>query len=1174
MNEAFVTQVQKVKALRQLAQKLADSKEPRANFSGVPEAAAPLVALGMTELMETAAPVFVVPDELHQRTLKAAWQTITERPLITLRPLPPDFTDAEVLNREPELLLNAQLLALAEFPGAGLIISAPALYDDLPSPEAVDDHSLRLALGEDRDLDVLQQQLTELVYERVEQVDAAGQFAWRGDILDVSLADPYEVEPYLIYRLSFFDTEVDSIRRVDPATQRSIEELDRVVIPPARILLMDRAEAELLARRIRDRVSAYRAERIKDGAKPAELDRMTELAVRDSERLEQGMRFPGLARWQMLLERPQYHFLDFTKAAKRPLFLFDMGQVFKRLDAVQADWHLEVTRGLEQGRFLPEAENLRLSRAEVGRRIDRYSGEAPLFSIQQLHTSAGALPAAADVRLKILDSESYLHRFSTLIADLKEYLKTGYHVILGADSSRTRENLNKSLLKEGVDVPVVRTELSRGFHWPQAGLLLLASQELVGREAKKRRRKSEGGVPIEFFSDLAVGDLVVHEDHGIGKFEGINTLDTSTGRKDYLTITYAQGDQLFLPMEQLSQIQKYLGSGETVAPKLSRLGGGEWERQKNRARESIKELAFDLVDLYAKRRAAKGHAFGPDTVFQEEFEARFPYEETEDQLRAEAEIKKDMESRRVMDRLLCGDVGFGKTEIAFRALFKAVVDGKQAALLAPTTVLAQQHYENFLERMGEMPIQVRLLSRFVPLKERREILKETKRGQVDLLIGTHRLLSKDVEFADLGLLVVDEEQRFGVGHKEELKEQYPNIDVLSLTATPIPRTLHMSLSGIRDISILEAGPEDRRPVQTYVLEYDEEIIHEAILREVERGGQVFYLLNNTRMVEKKARELMEKLPGLRAAHAHGQMHESRLERVIKEFIDGEFDVLVCTTIIENGIDLPNVNTMIVENADRLGLAQLYQIRGRVGRSGRQAYAYITYRPDKVLTEDAQKRLAVIRDYTELGSGFKIALRDLEVRGAGNLLGGEQHGHMAAIGYELYCRMLDEHLKEAMGEPVEAAGKLDPKIELSVDALIPESYMRDPVQRMAIYRRVMSLENHADLIDLTDELIDRYGDPPESVLTLLDLAYVRSQAIRLRIGQIKRRPQEIVMIFADGYELPMAAISELMATPEAEHRLFFSAAGTPQLAFEHQVTTDKKALSLLKQLFLSAEKAEK
>jgi transcription-repair coupling factor (superfamily II helicase) len=725
------------------------------------------------------------------------------------------------------------------------------------------------------------------------------------------------------------------------------------------------------------------------------------------------------------------------------------------------------------------------------------------------------------------------------------------------------------LLEQGIVVPVLAAGLPRGFVWPAANLMIIGTQDIFGSERPARRRRSQGGIHIDLFSDLVPGEMVVHEAHGIGRYDGLVNLESKGIKRDYLKITYAGDDSLYIPMESLDQIQKYVGA-EGREPRLSKLGGQEWTRMKERARESIRKLATDLIKLYAERAAVKGYHFAPDTVWQQEFEENFPFEETEDQLRSIQEIKQDMETDKVMDRLLCGDVGFGKTEVAFRALFKCVMDGRQAAMLAPTTVLAQQHFDNLKQRMAGFPVNIGLLSRFASEAMQKNTLHGLAHGKVDIAVGTHRLLSADVRFKNLGLLVVDEEQRFGVDHKEKMKAISPTVDVLTLTATPIPRTLHMAMSGIRDISVLEEPPHDRRPVQTYVMEYDEAIIIEAILREISRHGQVFYLFNDTRRIMEKAAALERLLPGARVVYAHGKMGEKRLEEIISTFIAHESDILVCTTIIESGIDMPNVNTIIVEDADRLGLAQLYQLRGRVGRADRQAFAYVTYKRDKILTEVAEKRLTAIRDFTELGSGFKIALRDLEVRGAGNLLGAEQHGHLDAIGYDLYCRMLEETIKEMQGQAPLA--KVSATIDLDVDAFIARSYIPDEGQRMDMYRRVAAITSLADYQDVLDEWLDRYGEPPAAALTLADIAFIRSAAERFGFRKIDQHQGNLILTYAENLQPDMAQLSRLLNMPAYKGQLLFNAGSRPYLVYRNGARDRRDMTEKLRKLFISLEPA--
>ena len=656
--------------------------------------------------------------------------------------------------------------------------------------------------------------------------------------------------------------------------------------------------------------------------------------------------------------------------------------------------------------------------------------------------------------------------------------------------------------------------------------VVISESDIFGGEKKKKKRKRiYEGEKIASFTDLNIGDYVVHESHGLGIYRGIEKIEVDRTEKDYIKIEYAGGGNLYILATQLEQIQKYAGAG-AKKPKLNKLGGQEWNKTKSRVRGAVKEIAEDLVKLYAVRQNEQGFAFGPDTVWQKEFEEMFPFEETEDQDLAIAATKADMESTKIMDRLICGDVGYGKTEIAIRAAFKAVQDGKQVAFLVPTTILAQQHYNNFVQRMKDFPVNIDLLCRFRSSAEQKKTIEKLKKGQVDIIIGTHRLLSKDVVYKDLGLLIIDEEQRFGVAHKEKIKQLKTNIDVLTLTATPIPRTLHMSLIGIRDMSVLEEPPMDRVPIQTYVMEYNEELVREAISRELARGGQAYFVYNRVREIADVATKIAELVPEANVAYAHGQMKETELENIMYRFINGEIDVLVSTTIIETGLDISNVNTMIIQDADNMGLSQLYQLRGRVGRSNRTAYAFLMYKRDKMLKEVAEKRLAAIKEYTELGSGFKIAMRDLEIRGAGSLLGERQHGHMEAVGYDLYCKMLNEAVKEAKGIAVEES--FDTSIDIVIDAYIPMGYIPNELQKLDIYKRIADIETQEETEEMTEELIDRFGDPPKSVENLLYIAKIKSMAHRLYFTEVAQKGESVRFTLYEKARIDVAKIPELVA----------------------------------------------
>ena len=669
-------------------------------------------------------------------------------------------------------------------------------------------------------------------------------------------------------------------------------------------------------------------------------------------------------------------------------------------------------------------------------------------------------------------------------------------------------------------------KIKKGYEYPMLKFVVISESDIFGGEKKKKKRKRiYEGEKIASFTDLNIGDYVVHESHGLGIYRGIEKIEVDRTEKDYIKIEYAGGGNLYILATQLEQIQKYAGAG-AKKPKLNKLGGQEWNKTKSRVRGAVKEIAEDLVKLYAVRQNEQGFAFGSDTVWQKEFEEMFPFEETEDQDLAIAATKADMESTKIMDRLICGDVGYGKTEIAIRAAFKAVQDGKQVAFLVPTTILAQQHYNNFVQRMKDFPVNIDLLCRFRSSAEQKKTIEKLKKGQVDIIIGTHRLLSKDVVYKDLGLLIIDEEQRFGVAHKEKIKQLKTNIDVLTLTATPIPRTLHMSLIGIRDMSVLEEPPMDRVPIQTYVMEYNEELVREAISRELARGGQAYFVYNRVREIADVATKIAELVPEANVAYAHGQMKETELENIMYRFINGEIDVLVSTTIIETGLDISNVNTMIIQDADNMGLSQLYQLRGRVGRSNRTAYAFLMYKRDKMLKEVAEKRLAAIKEYTELGSGFKIAMRDLEIRGAGSLLGERQHGHMEAVGYDLYCKMLNEAVKEAKGIAVEES--FDTSIDIVIDAYIPMGYIPNELQKLDIYKRIADIETQEETEEMTEELIDRFGDPPKSVENLLYIAKIKSMAHRLYFTEVAQKGESVRFTLYEKARIDVAKIPELVA----------------------------------------------
>ncbi|HHV97123.1 MAG TPA: transcription-repair coupling factor [Clostridiaceae bacterium] len=1053
-----------------------------------------------------------------------------------------------------------------------IIASIDALSNKLISRELFIDSTLEIDNGSIVDIQHLLEKLSVMGYERADVVEGKGQFSVRGGIIDIFIVN--RDEPV---RIELFGDEVDSIRTFDVLTQRSIERLEKVRILPAREIICPANMKSNIIKNIKNDLTNY-IKQLKP-RKNAEFINQVKTGIEyDIERFENSLYFPGIDRYTSYIVDKASTLIDYT-SDEHLIFMDEPVRLRQRMDNLMLEHHEICKALLEKGRILPQNIDILFSYEDICKKLDN---KQRIYLYTILHSQQGN---DSDIRKIMLHSDiqddnlqgieentkiysiackqnpSYFGFFEVLVNDLKELKSKRSRVLIMAGTKARGEKLRDNLLAEGIEaiysdsvnnlipgsVVITHGSLNNGFQYPTIGLVVISEREVFGSDKKRRKtpRRKTKGVDINFFTDLNPGDYVVHQTHGIGQYVGIEKLVVEGVHKDYLKIKYRDGDFLYIPTSQLDAIQKYIGT-EGKIPKLSKLGGSDWVKTKRKVKESLKELAEDLLKLYAERKAIKGHSFSKDTVWQKEFEEQFPYEETEDQLRCTEEIKKDMESDKPMDRLLCGDVGYGKTEVALRAAFKAVMDGKQVAFLVPTTVLAQQHYNNFVDRMKNFPITVEMISRFRTKAEQNRILRDLKKGQIDILIGTHRLLQKDIHFKDLGLLIVDEEQRFGVAHKERLKNIKPNVDVLTLTATPIPRTLHMSLIGIRDISVLEEPPEERYPVQTYVMEYNPDIIKDAIYRELARGGQVYYLYNRVRSIEVKASQVQEMIPDARIGIAHGQMEERKLEDVMLKFMRGEFDILICTTIIESGLDLPNVNTLIVEDADKMGLSQLYQLRGRVGRSNKQAYAYITYKKDKVLSEIAEKRLQAIKEFTEFGSGFKIAMRDLEIRGAGNLLGPEQHGHIESVGYDMYCRLLDEAIRELKGElPVEK--EVEVNIDLNVDAYIDDEYIDKEMQKIEMYKKIASIQDEQDVIDIKDELIDRYGDPPKQVENLISIAYIKALAGKIGIISITEKKDAVIFQFKDEKSINIEVIGKLAA--KYKRQILFNAGNNPYLMYK-------------------------
>ena len=997
--------------------------------------------------------------------------------------------------------------------------------------------------------------LAELGYEKNYQVEAPGQFSIRGGIVDVF--DLTEENPY---RIELWGEDVESIRSFDILSQRSIEKLESISIYPATEMVLSREELQTGIQSIEKEGKAY-AEKLRAERKTEEAHRITQqIGELKEQLLELGVSLNAvnLESYVRYFYPALSSFLEFFPVEQSCVFIDEPIRVKEHADVVEMEFRESMFHRVEKGYILPGQMDVLFRGEEVaaklaGRRtvaISMMDGKNPLFKAdKKFDIQARSMP-------------SYNNSFDALVKDLTRYKKNGYRVLLLSGSRTRAKRLAEDLQEQGLaafysedperevqpgEVMTYYGRVLKGFEYPLLKFLVISESDIFGSQKKKKKKKKVyEGQKINDFSELKVGDYVVHESHGLGIYKGIEKVEVEKVTKDYIKIEYRDGGNLYILATGLDVIQKY-ASADAGTPKLNKLGTQEWNKTKSKVRSAVNEIAQDLVELYAHRQQKNGYQYGADTVWQREFEEMFPFEETEDQLNAIADTKADMESTKIMDRLICGDVGYGKTEIAIRAAFKAVQEGKQVAYLVPTTILAQQHYNTFIQRMKDFPVRVDLMSRFRTAAEQKKTVEDLRKGMVDIVIGTHRILSKDVQFKDLGLLIIDEEQRFGVTHKEKIKKMKEDVDVLTLTATPIPRTLHMSLIGIRDMSVLEEGPNDRQPVQTFVCEYNEELVREAIARELAREGQVYYVYNRVAHIADVAASVQSLVPEATVAFAHGQMNERELERIMYDFINGEIDVLVSTTIIETGLDISNVNTMIIDDSDNMGLAQLYQLRGRVGRSNRTAYAFLMYKRDKMLREVAEKRLEAIREFTDLGSGFKIAMRDLEIRGAGNILGARQHGHMQAVGYDLYCKMLNEAVKNIKG--ISTVESFTTSIDLDVDAYIPPSYIVNEIQKLDIYKRIAGIESDRECDDMKEELLDRFGGIPKSVDNLLRIALIRVRAHQLYMSEVKGKNELLQFLMRPDAQIAVENIPQLLNRYKG--KLTFDPKGVPVFRYRYK-----------------------
>jgi transcription-repair coupling factor (superfamily II helicase) len=978
------------------------------------------------------------------------------------------------------------------------------------------EYTLELKQGMPYSLLDIAKKLVAAGYERLDVVEGKGQFAIRGGILDISPLDGEAL------RIEFFDDEVDSIRVFDLETQKSTGSLQSAKIPPVLEYVVRPDELEKLRWEVRAQARKVSG-RLNRAGRLEAAEHVMSKSQRLEEKLSQGILDENIYPYLSLLPEPLQPFFELL-SEERYIILDEPLRLKEQLDFQQKERLEEYTHALEKGEEFVSPETQFITYEEV----INYANPRPFILLSSLPRQIPGVMPKRVYNLTARPLTGFMGKTGILVEEVEHWQNSGHVVSLFVGDDEHAERMiqglrdrgavaRKQKLKDPVQeggIYVYAHSIDQGFELPLSKLIILSEAEIYKRERKspiKRQKAPEKKVQRLQFTDLKPGDFVVHVHHGIGQFIGIERISVGGTEKDYFSVKYAGQDKLYVPLDQLNLLQRYLGSDAESLPKLYKLGGTDWKKVKTKAKSAIKEMAIDLIKLYAQREATIGYAFTQDNVWQREFEEKFPYQETPDQMQSIIDVKQDMVRARPMDRLLCGDVGYGKTEVALRAAFKAVMDSKQVAILVPTTILAQQHFNTFRERFMGYPITIEMLSRFRTAKEQKAVLQGLKEGTVDVVVGTHKLVSDAVKFKDLGLLIIDEEQRFGVSHKEKLKTLKANVDVLTLSATPIPRTLHMSLVGVRDMSVIETPPEDRFPVQTYVAEFRPDIVREAIRREIQRGGQVFFVHNRVEDMDQVVHFLSQLIPEARYGIAHGQMSEKELEKEMIAFLEHESDVLLCTTIIETGLDMPNVNTLIIDEADRLGLGQLYQLRGRVGRSNRKAYAYFLYKPQKVLTEVAEKRLAAIREFTEFGSGLKIAMRDLEIRGAGNLIGAQQHGHLASLGFELYSQMLREAVQELKGEKVEE--KVETSIEVQVDAYLPDYYIGERQLKASLYQRMIMIENEEELSEMLDELIDRFGTPPREVENLLKIVRIKWIAAVLKIEQIQQVKQQVILRFA-------------------------------------------------------------
>ncbi len=1030
-----------------------------------------------------------------------------------------------------------------------IVTSVETIKQKIISKDTLYKNVLKFKVGDRCDLEVLKQKLVDLGYQRFDLIDGRGEFSVRGGIIDISTTESTGI------RIELWGDEIDSIRHFNIISQRSIDNIEKIEIFPAHEYILE-TSIEKIAKNISNNVYP---------------ENISEKVESDLEKIRNGEYISKIDRYFNSFYEKQETVLEYIDD-KYLVFVDEFNKVIQRSENIEQDNENTIKALMEKERIIPDSLKNYVATENLESNIEKYQ----TIYLEKLDDRIKNGIERYDFKYKELNYfKSGIDLFINDINNFKKQEKKVYIVVDTKEKANKMEKLlaeydilsiyyeklNKTIINQDANTVIITLgKISKGFYSIDLNQVVMVASDLVDGKRTIKKRKSETFKQGEkvVFADLKVGDYVVHRRYGIGIYIGVNTITADGTTRDYLKLKYSGDDILYIPTNSLDEIRKYVG-GEELNLKLNKLGSKDWEKTTNKVRNNLRAVAKELIELYARREKSKGYAFSKDTEWQKQFEEAFPYVETDDQLRCIDEVKKDMENEKPMDRLLCGDVGYGKTEVAIRAAFKAVMDHKQVAYLAPTTVLAKQQYETFKERMKDFPIRVDVLNRFRTTKDKNRIIKEMKLGEIDILIGTHRLLGKDVEFSDLGLLIIDEEQRFGVKAKEKIKQYKTNVDVLTMTATPIPRTLHMSIVGVRDMSVIYEPPQNRKPVQTYVLEYDAEVIKEAITKELERNGQVFYLFNNVGEIALKADKISRLVPEAKVGFAHGRMTGEEIEDIMEDFVEGKINVLVCTTILESGIDIPNANTIIMENADRVGLAQLYQLRGRVGRSDRQGYAYITYRKDKMLSEVADKRLKAIKEFTEFGSGFKIAMRDLEIRGAGSLIGEIQHGHLEEVGYDTYCRILDEVLKEEQGIKVEE--DIGCQIDLNVTSYIPDSFISDQNQKIEIYQDIALCKNEEDIRNVIDEIIDRFGNMPNEIENLLEISRIKQLAKEKYLTKIQSRGNSVVFTY-DTNKFDNNSLSDIIK--KYGNRIKFSAGIKPMITLKIEKQGEKGLLQEVKE----------